>query len=115
MLTIFFIPGYAMFIWLFKEHIAGKDLSHRYQEMAQLLLTFSIIAIISYLAMQALYQFSPEAQGHWNANVPNSLQFVIGMNTVCLFSGHAALYSVYVSSSFCDSRNKLQNPEHQPA
>lgn len=85
MLTIFFIPGYAMFIWLFKEHIAGKDRSQRYQEMAQLLLTFSIIAIISYLASQALYQFSPDAQGHWNANVPKSLQFVIGMNTLCLF------------------------------
>jgi hypothetical protein len=85
MLTIFFIPGYAMFIWLFREHVAGKDRSHRFQEVAQLLLAFSIIAISSYLSSQALYQFSPDAQGHWNAKVPNSAQFVIDINTVCLF------------------------------
>ena len=84
MIAIFLVPGWGMFIWLFKRYVTEKDSPHRLQAVVQLLVAVIIIAVSSYVVFQALNQFNPDAQSRWNAGVPNGVKLIININSASL-------------------------------
>jgi len=85
MMTIFLVPGWGMLIWLFNRHVAEKDNPHRLQEMAQLLVVVTIIAVSSYIVFQSLNLFNPDTQRRINADLPNGVKLITAINSACLF------------------------------
>jgi len=85
LMTIFFFPGWGMFIFLLKQHIAEKNQDDRSQELIRLIALVIIIAVISSIVFKSLSQFSPEAQSRWNADVPNGVQLILFINAIYFF------------------------------
>jgi hypothetical protein len=89
MMTILLVPGWGIFIWLFKRHIAEKDSRQRIQEMFKLLIVVVVIGVSAFVVFRSLNQFNPAAQDLWNKGLPGGetgwMNQIVNINTACLF------------------------------
>ncbi|HLF91016.1 MAG TPA: hypothetical protein VI451_18880 [Anaerolineales bacterium] len=49
LVTIFFLPSWGMFVWLFRNHIASREKAHHRRTFTLLLLTASMVTMIVFL------------------------------------------------------------------
>ena len=85
MMTILFIPGLGIFIWLFRRYVAKKGHHDRSSAIVKLLVVAILLVIYTFLVQGSLLRIYPEAQNQWNINVPAGVQRIIDINSVSLF------------------------------
>jgi hypothetical protein len=85
MITILFIPGLGIFIWLFKRYVAKKGNHYLSSAIVQLLVVVILLVGSTVLVQGSLTRIYPEAQSQWNLDVPAGVQRIININSASLF------------------------------
>lgn len=85
LMAILLIPGWGVFIGLFKQHVAKSDNAYRMKEIVKLLVIAIILAASSTIVNLSGYQLNPEAQSRWSLDMPNGVSRIILINSVSLF------------------------------
>ena len=85
MMTIFFVPGWQIFIWLFNKHIEEKSIQHRGREIVKLVFISVIAAFSSFMVDRTLGFMYPGATDQWVVALTPRLQTITYILDISFF------------------------------